>query len=496
MTTGGGPARILIALCGLLRSYRVAWPVLADQLRLDQIEAAGRARVDVIVLTSLRRTCVTNDEQRFGRCAPRLASNLTADELRLEIRATIGPRLRLIHDAEPTYKERSRGFALESRVHGLVRHLARTDKLADQRARRRDEWPEAMSTSLREREVAAARAYFDPYQIIFCVRPDVVLVPPTPLAYERSLGAFDLLRSAAAFPGFQLIGGSVWRKFWYHNRDFDLAHMLSAPARVGDWLGLETKAADRCGAYPGCARQPPVPPPRPPGLSGAWDLRESRAANATQRAHRPKENLCTLPVERWCSRVVYFANRALPMGALPEALAVAHIVRLGADADAPGELTPCVLGALDDECGVLCARKMNASSACRKYVPAALVGRVLPPELRADPRVATPLRRQGGPGDAVRRRFSCDGDGRRAERASAALELGWAAGGNLSAVDWRERACSEREVRFDGPRTEAAVGIGAGPDAASVGEGWLEQDSMASRVRRWLARLATRWLPL
>jgi hypothetical protein len=148
-----------------------------------------------------------------------------------------------------------------------LRHLARTDKLADQRARRRDEWPEAMSTSLREREVAAARAYFDPYQIIFCVRPDVVLVPPTPLAYERSLGAFDLLRSAAAFPGFQLIGGSVWRKFWYHNRDLDLAHMLSAPARVGDWLGLETKAADRCGAYPGCARQPPVPPPRPSRLS-------------------------------------------------------------------------------------------------------------------------------------------------------------------------------------------------------------------------------------
>lgn len=427
-----GAARILIALCGLLRSYRVTWPVLADQLRLDWIEATQRARVDVIVLTSLQRTCLTIDEQRYGACPPRLMSNLSTDERRQEIRATIGSRLRLIHDEELSSRQRAFGFSLEARVHGFVRHLVRTDVMqrpSEFRSRLSDD-RFAMELSPREREAAAARAFFDPYSVIFMVRPDVVLVPPVPLAYERAMSPFDLLRSSEAFPGFQVISGSIWRASWYHNRDYDLAHMLSSPARVSDWLGLEAKLANTCSAYPGCALIPPVPPPRPPGLSGAWSSNLSRAGTPSLRAYRPKENLCTLHAKELCNRVVYFANRRLPMGALPEALAVAHIVRLAADVDATGEITPCVIGALDDDCGVLCARRTNPEMACRSYVPAVLVGRAPPLELRSNASVAAPFRRQTSPGTAHHGRRACAGVTQLGRRAFANFEL-----------DRREYAC-------------------------------------------------------
>jgi hypothetical protein len=41
------PSRVLVVLCGLLRTYQLTWPVLQKQLRLTELDA------DVVVLTSL-----------------------------------------------------------------------------------------------------------------------------------------------------------------------------------------------------------------------------------------------------------------------------------------------------------------------------------------------------------------------------------------------------------------------------------------------------------
>lgn len=180
-------ARILIALCGLLRTYRVTWPVLAEQLRLDALEAAGTT-VDVAVFTSLGTRCEDDAKSReHALCSSRLQrANATAAELRAEVNATIGRRLLLLHDAQIAPAARAQGFALESRALDFVRHLANTTARAPNPAR----------------EVAVAHAFFGVYRVALFIRPDVVLVPTAPRSTERrALRPFDLLKTAAALPG-------------------------------------------------------------------------------------------------------------------------------------------------------------------------------------------------------------------------------------------------------------------------------------------------------
>jgi hypothetical protein len=421
-------ARILIALCGLLRTYRVAWPVLAEQLRLDALEADG-IQVDVAVFTSLATRCADDDKARMYGLWPLCSSNLqredvTDADVRAEVRATIGQRLRVLHDAHIPPKAREQGKALESRALDFVRFLANTTALAPNAAR----------------EASAARGFFGAYNVTLFIRPDVVLVPTSPLSQERAFAPFNLLKTAAAFPGFQIVGGSIWRHFFYHNRDWDLAHLLSSPVTVADWLLLEPSQDDSCSAT-GCSLQAPTSPRRPTGLTGVW----VSAAQPGISTSAPRLKYCTLRKRRHalCDRALYFERRGLPMGALPEALALTHIVRLtehGAARD--GDLTPCVVGARDDLHGISCAAP-NPGASCLPYVPAVLSGRALPElGVRLAVANASSLRRIRNLSEgALRANF-------------VARELGWDSDAH-GHVDWREYSCSKpaRKARFRGSNT-------------------------------------------
>lgn len=231
------------------------------------------------------------------------------------------------------------------------------------------------------------------------------------------------------------MSGSLWRSFGYHNRDWDLAHIVSSPVSIADWLQLEPSRNDTCGGNGHmCEAEVPTWPRRPPGLTGMW----MSAAEPGIRANETEIRYCPMrnKFRKVCDRALYFERRGLPMGALPETLALAHIVRLteqGAARD--GDLTPCVIAAHDSPNGTFCAVP-TLSASCAPYIPAVLSGRALPwlgvrlaPFANASP--ISPIRRNESAQDAD---------------TVVARELGWS-GDARERVDWREYACSKRDIR-------------------------------------------------
>lgn len=355
---------MLVALCGLLRSYQLAWPVLSRQLRVAELGA------DVIALTSLAEGCTDADVAR-GRCPAEWAALGEADR-RAELAATIGPRLRLVHSASIPPEDRRFGRSLEARAAEFVQ------------ARWRASRPGAPGAPTAEQLAEVARAFFDVYEIVVFTRPDVILVPPRVRAAERARGTLDLLRTCGALPGFLLVSGSLYRRFWYHARDWDFVHILCRPVTVADWLALPAGPNDTCAGYASCAAPTPAPPARPPGYSGAWSAPPSAGR---------KGNVCTSPAAALCDRAVYFEMRRLPMLALPDSLAFAHLLKLrrprtpppfgpaavppparpnssSREPAWPHEWAPCVHG-YENADGLLCAGGRREQQ-CVEYWPAVL----------------------------------------------------------------------------------------------------------------------------
>lgn len=300
------PPRVLVALCGLLRSYQLTWPVISRQLRLDALSAEGRAETDVLVLTSLTSGCSESDVAH-GLC-PLEWAKMGQAERSAELNVTIGPRLRLIHHADLSLNVRRFGRALEARALNFIESRLLPTR---QKAHKKPTTAEL---------TAAAASFFDVYEIVVFVRPDVILVPPAPRSVRRALDTFDLLHTCKAFPGFQLISGSLYRDFWYHARDWDFMHVICPPVHVADWLLLNAAPNETCRAFAGCRRGTGThPPTRPPGYSGEWYSSDTL---------KPKGHICTMPASKLCDRVVYFLSRNLPMLALPDALAFAHLVKM------------------------------------------------------------------------------------------------------------------------------------------------------------------------
>ena len=370
--------RILIALCGLLRSYQLVWPILSRQLRLDALRAEGRAETDVIVLTSLARGCTDADVSRD--LCPREWSEMGAAERIAELRVTIGPRLRFVHGAELSDVARRFGRSLEARALDLIAR-----RLLPAR-------PEGAGSPTAAELASAAAGFFDAYAIVVFVRPDVVLVPPAPRSADRAFGTFDLIRTCAAYRGFELVSGSLYRWFWYHTRDWDFMHVLCPPVRVVHWLALDARANETCDAPGVCGAAPYArPPPRPPGYAAEWHSPLAQNVSRERTAH-----ICSMPGKALCTRAAYFASRALPMIALPDALTLAHIVKLrrpglegaprqnGAPTTAnasavavpfagwPWSWEPCSFAG-DDERGLLCPVKRQ--NECAPYRPVILGGR-------------------------------------------------------------------------------------------------------------------------
>ena len=52
--------RLLIIVYGLMRTYKITWPILERQLDLETIERGGGV-VDVVVTTSLTQRCSPKD---------------------------------------------------------------------------------------------------------------------------------------------------------------------------------------------------------------------------------------------------------------------------------------------------------------------------------------------------------------------------------------------------------------------------------------------------
>lgn len=303
-------ARVLIALCGLLRSYQIAWPVLARQLRVAELGA------DVIVLTYLDAAC-TESDVASGHC-PRDWASMSAQKRRAELHATIGPRLRLVHNASIPLKDRKFGTGLEARA---IEFMRATWSATHVRAHTFGEQP-----SMHELAKLAS-VIFDAYDVVVFTRPDVILVPLVVRSGERAMGTFDLLRTCKAYPAFQMVSGSLYRPFWYHSRDWDFTHILCRPVTVSAWLMLDAAQNDTCAHYLPCRASPPVPPARPPGFSGEWD--------GPAETPDSKRNVCTMPGRMLCDRLVYFANRQLSIMALPDALVLSHLVKLRPPLAAP-----------------------------------------------------------------------------------------------------------------------------------------------------------------
>lgn len=294
MAAGSVTRRVLIIVTGLLRTHRHTWPVLERQLRLDEREASGQLVADVAVLTSLGVSCSAKDDA-LGTC-PRDYGHLSAAAALESVNRTYGRRLRYVMDWDVQAHSIARGTALERRLLLLVGSLA-------ERARMPPNAPGVLGGV---------------YDIVLALRADVVLVGPggpgsgTP----RALDDIDLLALCAQYPGASYISGTIVRRMWFHDRDWDAGLLLCPPATVADWLLLSTQPDDRCRESAGCQQNPPQPPTRPPHLTGAWD-------SPTRR----KDNMCTAPAPMLCDRVRYFQRRGVRIDALPETVVLAHVVR-------------------------------------------------------------------------------------------------------------------------------------------------------------------------
>mmetsp|Transcript_21850 Transcript_21850/g.50859 ORF Transcript_21850/g.50859 Transcript_21850/m.50859 type:complete len:278 (+) Transcript_21850:488-1321(+) len=213
---------------------------------------------------------------------------------------------------------------------------------------------------LRSHTAGANLRPWSEYSITLALRPDVIFVQPHPMGEHRFL-IVDLAQVCAEFPGLRIIGGSQSRPEVFHNRDWDFAWLICAPATVRNWLLLDASPRDSCNAsWPGCARTRPRPPPLPRGLTGRWSewksgKRDRRSAgvgsklagppargvptltglaSSTKHPHSSTDeawrhnNACTTKDRSLCDRVLYALVRKLPFGPLPESTMLAHAVRI------------------------------------------------------------------------------------------------------------------------------------------------------------------------
>mmetsp|Transcript_21853 Transcript_21853/g.50865 ORF Transcript_21853/g.50865 Transcript_21853/m.50865 type:complete len:395 (+) Transcript_21853:239-1423(+) len=317
--------KVLVIVVGLLRSFRETWPVVSQQL---QLESPG-LDVDIVVASDLGTPCSDKDV-RENRC-PHEWTRLSHAEMRRDLRATYGTWLRHIEDQSGKHSGGDQR-AFEARVLRLLRSHTAGANLRP--------WSE--------------------YSITLALRPDVIFVQPHPMGEHRFL-IVDLAQVCAEFPGLRIIGGSQSRPEVFHNRDWDFAWLICAPATVRNWLLLDASPRDSCNAsWPGCARTRPRPPPLPRGLTGRWSewksgKRDRRSAgvgsklagppargvptltglaSSTKHPHSSTDeawrhnNACTTKDRSLCDRVLYALVRKLPFGPLPESTMLAHAVRI------------------------------------------------------------------------------------------------------------------------------------------------------------------------
>jgi hypothetical protein len=334
--------KLLVIIAGIMRTFEHAWPHVALELRLAELEARDKLHADVLVLTQLNTRCTAKDLgssshfiQRRGLCAVEWR-NRSRDEFAARVRAVYGPRLRLLVDictqSEYTPTAFARGFgggissdagvamvtAIDRRLMIFHRHIVR----------------------LLGSEREAARA-FSGYDAILALRPDSVLVS-TPAsarpiakiyafpiqdgdahAAERTrvpppFAPIDVLALCRASPGsMRLVSGSLDRYADYHSRDPDHGFLLCPPVTMLDWLLVNATSLDTCrGGWEACAQG--QPPPRPTHLTGAW-----------------ADKICRHGVH--CDRLVFALRHNFTYDALPETVVLAHLVRQRAAE--PGEAT-------------------------------------------------------------------------------------------------------------------------------------------------------------
>jgi hypothetical protein len=298
-----GP-RVLVVLIGLMRTFDISWPVLSNELQLDELERAG-VGVDVVVVTSLKQRCTKRDKYS-GLCTMPL-ENATDAAFAAEIARVYGRRLKLILDDVPL------GASDEQFAFGLPVSMFET------RAKRFVEWWIASKPPVAGGSPESGSA-FGEYSAVLAIRPDAVLITSTPIGTEHTFRALDLLQLCANAPGLRLVSGSVYRPYAYHNYDTDHGMLICPPATVEDWLLLHAQPVDLCSNFAGCKRKPPRPPPRPQHFTGKW-----------------AEEVCHMPARDGplCDRLLYARNRALPYDALPIDTALVHLVRRAGQPTAP-----------------------------------------------------------------------------------------------------------------------------------------------------------------
>lgn len=321
--------KLLIILSGIMRTFEHTWPHVALQLRLAELENRDDLQVDVLVLTQLDTRCTAKDfgigtetDPIHGRglCSQDWLDTSREDFLS-RVRAVYGSRLRLIVDfCNNTYSDDE--LDITSRADG--RNIAMVTAI-DRRLEAFRRFLIGLLGSMSD----STRA-FSGYNAILALRPDAVLVStPSNAAPVAKIKAFPIKRGrrsrartsvpppfaplditalCQASPGsMRLISGSLDRYANYHARDIDHGFLICPPAELFDWLMSNATALDTCtNGWPACARG--LPPPKPKHFTGAWVRR-----------------VCHLGVH--CDRIILALRRNFTYDALPESVALAHLVR-------------------------------------------------------------------------------------------------------------------------------------------------------------------------
>ena len=299
-------ARMLLLFAGAMRSYEHAYPMLRAQLRLDELASARALETDVVVLTSLRVGCTQKDVQ-LGVCV-RPARETSGASVRRRMRGVYGHRLRFIMDMPDIY---GKGVAVirsavDTRAAIFLNWLAHACE------------PSAPGLGRAALQRSGSPSALRAYAVVLVLRPDIYLVAYAPQR-PRTFAPLNPLELCARHPGASLLSGSLYRVARFHHRDWDHGMLICPPARLEDWLLLDRKPDDSCVDTAGCKLDPPVPPERPEHITGNW----SGGQHAEWAVCR------TVPWLRFlCDRALYFRNRRVPFDALPDAVALTHILRL------------------------------------------------------------------------------------------------------------------------------------------------------------------------
>lgn len=366
---------MLLLLAGQMRSFWLSWPVVKQELLLDELETVGRLSTDVVILTAMHGTgCGSGAELKAkikeGKCDKHWDELSVPQRLR-ELRRVYGHRLRAViseespdlrlteyaqdpavYDAWREYLRPHGAFAnyLEWRILRLVQLV-------------RDEcgWRRPpIAASPAAHRATRALSLFGAYDIVLALRPDVILTTASPPG-AHAFRAVDPLELCSRHSGERLISGSLLRPARFHYRDHDHGFVLCAPSTLEDHvLTHMDPGRDACKLTEACRSKPPgLPAPKPAHFSGDWapPVRRDWGVCAMQ-AH----------MDSMCDRVRYYRNRDLPYDALPEAEALAHIVRLSKD---EGGETPCTLW-MEMPDGTLLGRP-KADKTCTPYPMPAVI---------------------------------------------------------------------------------------------------------------------------